>query len=144
MSKVIPSARHKARRLALQALYQWLMSGSNISEIESQFHTFNDMRKVDAQYFHELLHKIPQHLTEVDDYFKTYLDRDINRLNPIELTVLRIGSYELAKRTDVPYRIVLNESLRLTKAFGSEDGYKYVNGVLDKVAKQLRSKEMEQ
>lgn len=143
MSKVTPSARHKARRLALQALYQWQMSESDINEIEAQFNTFNDMTKVDVGYFHELLHSIPKHLTEVDDYFKPHLDRDINKLNPIELNVLRIGSYELAKRPDVAYRIVLDESLRLTKAFGSEDGFKYVNGVLDKVAKQLRADEMD-
>lgn len=144
MTKITPSARRKARRLALQALYQWQMSGSNISEIQAQFHTFNDMSKVDVHYFHELLQKIPQHLSDVDEYYTSFLDRPIEKLNPIELAVLRIGSYELVKRIDVPYRVVIDESLRLAKSFGSEEGHKYVNGVLDKVAKEYRNIELEQ
>lgn len=144
MTKITPSARRKARRMALQALYQWQMSGSDIAEIQAQFDTFNDMREVDAHYFHELLQKIPQHLDEVDDWFRPFLDRALDKLNPIELVVLRIGSYELVKRLDVPYRVVIDESLRLAKSFGSEEGHKYVNGVLDKVARQFRTVEIEQ
>lgn len=142
MTEITPSARRKARRLALQALYQWQLSDTDLSEIQAQFHTFNDMRKVDEKYFNELLHKIPGHLSEVDGAFKPFLDRRIEELNPIELAILRIGSYELKHRLDVPFKVVIDESLRLAKSFGSEDGYKYVNGVLDKVAAELRQVEM--
>lgn len=135
-------ARHRARRLGLQALYQWHISESNLKEIELEFHCYNNMKKVDTTYFHELLHRIPEKLSEVDGLFSAYLDRPIAELNPIELTVLRIASYELAFRLDVPYRVVLNEALELTKTFGAEEGYKYVNGVLDKVCRQLRGKEI--
>ena len=76
---------------------------------------------------------------EIDKQFEPYLDRKLNELNSIELIALRIGTYELLKRTDVPYKVAINEAVELSKIFGSEDGYKYVNGVLDKVAQQLRS-----
>jgi len=137
-------ARHRARRLALQALYQWLLSGNNLQDIEIESHRFNNMQKIDVSYFHELLYDIPKQLPQIDALFEPYLDRSIHELNPIELTVLRIASYELSFRPDIPYRVVLNEALELAKSFGAEEGYKYVNAVLDKVCRKLRVVEMKQ
>jgi len=136
------SGKRKARKLALQALYQWLMSGSELHEIEAQFRVINNMDKVDAEYFCRLLHGVPAHIDELEASISPFLDRDIGGLNPIELTVLRIGSFELAHSPEVPYKVVLDEAISLTKEFGSQDGYRYVNGVLNSLAKQVRSVEI--
>ncbi len=141
-SKPLPAARRKARRFSVQALYQWHMTGAPLNEIESQFRVDNDMRKTDVAYFHELLHEIPKCINELDDYFKPYLDRDISELDRVELAILRIGSYELSKRVDVPFKVVINEAIELAKYFGADESHKYVNGVLDKVAQKLRVVEL--
>ena len=137
-----PSERHKARKFATQALYQWQMTQHNLNEIETQFRVDNDMRKTDTQYFHELLHNIPGCVNELDSHFEPYLDRDKDELDRVELAILRIGSYELGKRLDIPYRVVINEGVELAKIFGATDSHKYVNGVLDKVAQKLRMMEI--
>lgn len=137
-----PSARRKARKFATQALYQWQMTQHNLNEIETQFRVDNDMRKTDTQYFHELLHEVPGAVNELDSYFEPYLDRDKDELDKVELAILRIGTYELAKRIDVPYRVVINEGVELAKIFGATDSHKYVNGILDKVAQKLRLMEI--
>lgn len=134
--------KRKARKLALQALYQWLMSGTELSEIEAQFRVANDMQTVDADYFCRLLHKIPAQLSPLEAAFIPFLDRPIHSLNPIELTVLRIGAFELLHCPEIPYRVVLDESISLTKSFGSQDGHKYVNGVLNNLAQQARTIEI--
>ncbi len=136
------SARRKAREYGVQALYQWQVGGDDLHVIQTQFHTHHNMGKVDVDYFHELLHQIPRQLDVIDQQFTGFLDRDINELNPVELAIIRIGTYELLKRPDVPYRVVIDEALGLAKRFGTEDGYKYVNGILDKVAKQCRADEI--
>lgn len=141
-SKMSPAARRKARYFALQALYQWQLSGNDLADIEVQYLTDNDMKRVDTPYFRELLHGVPQHLDTLDEKMADILDRPLKELDPIELAVLRIGIYELTYRPDVPYRVVINEALELAKLFGAEDGYKYVNGILDKVAQQLRKNEI--
>lgn len=130
--------RTRARRYALQALYQWDLSGSTLSEIEAQFREDEDFGNVDADYFHELLHEIPARLDEVDAAYAAYLDRPVKELDPVERALLRMASYELERHLEVPYRVVINEAVNLTKKFGAEQAYKYVNGVLDKVARQLR------
>jgi len=130
--------KRKARRLALQALYQWLMSGSDLVEIEAQFRASNNMEKVDVDYFCRLLHEIPSQLRVIEDSLTPFLDRPINGLNPIELTTLRIGAFELLNCPEMPYRVVLDESISLTKEFGSQDGHKFVNGVLNNLAKKVR------
>jgi len=134
--------KRKARKLALQALYQWLMSGTELSEIEAQFRVANDMQTVDTDYFCRLLHDIPAQLNLLEATFIPFLDRPIHSLNPIELTVLRIGTFELLHCPEIPYRVVLDESVSLTKAFGSQDGHKYVNGVLNNLAQQARATEI--
>ncbi len=136
-----PAARRKARRFALQALYQWQMTGENLNEIELQFRTANDLRKTDVDYFRELLHKIPAVVNELDELIEPFLDRNKNELDQVELAALRIGTYELAKRVDVPYRVAINEGIELAKYFGATESHKYVNGVLDKVAQKLRAAE---
>ena len=134
--------KRRARKLALQALYQWLMSGSELYEIEAQFRVANNMEKVDAEYFGRLLHGVPAHLMALEDALTPYLDRPINGLNPIELTALRIGAFELFNCPEIPYRVVLDESVSLTKEFGSQDGYRYVNGVLNNLARKTRAVEI--
>lgn len=142
MSKQKSISRHRARELALQAIYQWQIVQDSIINIELQFHEDNDMSGIDAEYFSELLHKIPAHLSIIDGTLEKVLDRPIQDLNPVELAVLRIGIYELQFRPDIPYKVVINEALQVTKTFGSADGFKYVNGVLDKIARELRPLEI--
>ncbi len=133
--------RTRARRLAMQALYQWDLSGANLSEIEVQFLEDEDFSRADKDYFHELLHEVPAKLDEVEQAFRPYLDRPLKEIDPVERAVLRMATYELMTRIDVPYRVIINESVNLTKKFGAEQAYKYVNGVLDKVARDLRGAE---
>ena len=134
--------KRRARKLALQALYQWLMSGSELCEIEAQFHVANDMEKVDTAYFCRLLHGVPKQLSALEDALSPLIDRPIQGLNPIELTVLRIGAFELFNCPEIPYRVVLDESITLTKQFGSQDGHRYVNGVLNNLARKTRAVEI--
>ncbi len=139
--KVSPAARKQARKLALQALYQWQIAGSSLVSIETEFREDNDMKKVDQDYFGELLHRIPAQISRLDDLVSPFLDRSLEELTPIELIILRIGAFELAERKDVPCRVIINEGVNLAKAFGATDGHKYVNGVLDKLARNLRDGE---
>lgn len=125
----------------MQALYQWDLSGSNLSEIEVQFLQDEDFSKADKDYFHELLHEIPARLDEVEQAFTSYLDRPLGEIDPVERAVLRMASYELLARIDVPYKVIINESVNLTKKFGAEQAYKYINGVLDQTARRLRAVE---
>lgn len=136
------SGKRKARKLALQALYQWLMSGCEVHEIEAQFRVIHNMNKVDVDYFCRLLHGVFAHADSLEASFAPFLDRDIGSLNPIELTVLRIGSFELFYCPEIPYKVVLDESISLAKEFGSQDGYRYVNGVLNGLARQVRAVEI--
>lgn len=141
MSDFKPAARHKARHMALQALYQWHVSKASANEIEAQFLVDQDMSKVDKAYFHELLHQVPERREELDATLTTYLDRPLKDLTPVELAILRLCTYELQHRIDVPYRVVINEGVNLAKAFGATEGHRYVNGVLDKVSRALRTAE---
>lgn len=141
-AKPTAAARRRARKFATQALYQWQMTGQPINTIETQFRADNDMTTTDTHYFSELLHEVPACVTELDEYFEKHLDRDKKDLDKVELAILRIGSYELAKRLDVPYRVVINEGVELAKIFGATDSHKYINGLLDKVAQRLRMAEM--
>ena len=136
------AGRHKARAAALQALYQWLIAEDNLHTIESEFLTHSSAKKMDQTYFKELLHHIPAHLHEIEKTFVPYLDRPLTELDPVELTILRISVYELLHRADIPFKVIINEALELTKTFGSVEGYKFVNGVLDKVARVLRKTEI--
>lgn len=134
--------RHNARHYALQAMYQWQMTDASLSDIESEFLQMHVEKKIDLEYFKELIHGIPQHQEEIDNIIKPFLTRSMRDIDPVELAVLRLATYELTKRQDVPYRVIINEALELTKKFGSVEGYKFVNGVLDKIAKQNRAVEI--
>ncbi len=134
--------RQKARSLALQALYSWQMAGQPLNEIEAQFRVDNDFSDVDGAYFHEILHGVPRLKGELDEAFGPCLDRPLAELDPVELAILRLSTYELRNRIDVPYRVVINEGIELAKVYGATDGHKFVNGVLDKLAPRLRSAEV--
>ena len=125
----------------MQALYQWDLSQATLSEIEVQFLEDEDFSKADKDYFHELLHEVPARLDEVEQAFTAYLDRPLSEIDPVERAVLRMASYELMARIDVPYRVIINESVNLAKKFGAEQAYKYINGVLDQTARRLRAVE---
>lgn len=137
-----PSARRRARQLALQALYQWQMSQSSLTDIEMQFRSDNDMSKVDDGYFHALLHGVPRQASHLDETMAPLLDRSLEQLDPVELAALRIGCYELMNRPDVPYRVIINEAIELVKRFGAQDSHRYINGILDKLAPRVRPDEV--
>ena len=139
-----PSTRKKARRYAIQGIYQWHMSGAAIQEIELQFLETINQNKVDIEYFREILVNTLAQVSELDELLKPFLERDFDEVNPVELAVLRLASYELKARMDIPYKVVINEALELSKTFGVTDGHKFVNGILDKLAKQLRPLEVKQ
>jgi N utilization substance protein B len=140
MHKKSPTPRRLARRLALQAIYQWQLSGDSTVDIENQFIDSQSFDNVDAPYFLDLLHQIPKCVELLDQQMSTILDRRITELNPIELAILRIGVYEIVYCPSVPYKVIIDEALRLAKTFGAAEGFKYVNAVLDKIAKNLRIK----
>jgi N utilization substance protein B len=135
-------ARSLARKRAVQALYMWEMTNINLSDIDQQFLLEHDMSKVDMKYFQELLHQIPAHVDVIDDHIHALLDRPIDEVDPVERAVMRLGVYELQYRPDIPYKVVINEAVEIAKTFGAEEGYKYVNSILDGVAKKLRAAEV--
>ncbi len=141
MSEIKPSARRKARRFAMQGLYQWQMTGTSIRDIESQFLEENDMKKVDMTFFRELMSGVVKQVDELDQAYESFLDRKGSDLDPVTQAILRLSSFELKDRIDIPYKIAINEGIELAKDFGSEDSHRYVNGVLDKLAKVLREAE---
>ena len=136
------ATRRVARSLVMQALYQWHIAGQSLNEIEAQFRVDNDFSGVDGAYFHEILHGVPRLKTELDALIVPCLDRPLEDLDPVELAILRLSTYELQQRVDVPYRVVINEGIELAKVFGATDGHKFVNGVLDKLAPSLRAAEV--
>lgn len=142
-SSINPVARRNARRYALQAMYQWQIAGTSITQIENEFLHYHIDKNLDMDYFKELIHGIPKHQPELDKEMQPYLERLLKDVDPIELAVLRLAIYELIKRPDVPYRVVINEALELTKKFGSVEGYKFVNGILDRIARKIRRVEIQ-
>lgn len=138
-----PAARRKARRFAMQALYTWMISGEPPYEIEAYYRSENDLRKTDVAYFHDAFVSVIGRAAELDETFAPLLDRPLKDIDPIELSILRIGSWEFQHRHDVPAKVVVNEGIELAKEFGAtDDSYKFVNGVLDKLARRLRSSEI--
>ncbi|GMQ92161.1 MAG: transcription antitermination factor NusB [Gammaproteobacteria bacterium] len=134
--------RHKARQAAVQALYQWQLTEQDPDQIEDHFILDHDVNDVDLEYFHNLIREIPLRLHELDDHIIPFLDRTIDDLDPVERAILRIGAYELEFHPEVPYKVVINEAVELAKTFGAEDGYKYINAVLDRTAEELRNSEV--
>lgn len=137
-----PSARTKARELAVQAIYSWQMTNNPVEQIELSIATSNNMEKVDSSYFCELLRAVAKDTANLDAKIKPYLGRLPEELDPVEQAILRLATYELIGRIDVPYKVVINEAIELAKVFGAEESHKFVNGVLDKAIKTLRKDEL--
>lgn len=140
----IPLAwRKRARELLVQALYQWQLSGTEVALIEAEFRADNG-NKTDWDYFHHALSHITAHADELQALFRPLLDRSVGQLDPIEAGILYLGLFELTQRIDVPYRVVINEGVELARKYGATESHKYINGVLDKAARQLRTVELGQ
>jgi N utilization substance protein B len=135
-------ARTNARKTAVQALYQWQMTGQSLVEIERQFVEEERLKDVQKSYFTELFHGVPKNLSDIDEALNEFVDRPVDMVDPVERAILRIGAYELLHRLDMPYRVILNEAINLAKYFGADGSHKYVNGILDKIAQKNRAVEI--
>ncbi|MFZ6755661.1 transcription antitermination factor NusB [Undibacterium sp. Ji50W] len=136
------SPRHRAREFALQGLYQWLLNNEDSGSIEAHIREAHGFDKADREHFDSLLHGAIKQSIALREEIAPLIDRSIAELSPIEHAALLIGTYELKNHIEIPYRVVINEAVELTKSFGGLDGHKYVNGVLDKVAAKLRATEV--
>lgn len=139
------SARRRARELVLQGLYSWFIAsdGAEIGLIEANLREMEDYDKADQMLMERLLHGVINERSVLQGDIEPYLDRPVKELSPVEYSVLMIAAYELKNSLDVPYRVVINEAVEMTKEFGGTDGFKFVNGVLDKLAAELRSVEVQ-
>ena len=135
------TSRRRAREFVLQGLYQWQLSGSDAATIERQLAEAKGFEKIDVDYFRTLLKGTVNAAPELENVISPCLDRAYSRLSPVERSILLLGAYELAHRLEVPYRAVIDEAVELAKSYGGTDGYKFVNGVLDKLAGRLRPAE---
>ncbi|MGO4380783.1 transcription antitermination factor NusB [Pseudoduganella sp. RAF53_2] len=134
--------RHRAREFALQGLYQWLLNNEESTKVVQNIRAAHGFDKADGEYFSDLLRGTIAQSVELRESFAPLVDRGVAELSPIEHAVLLLGAYELKNQLEIPYRVVINEAVELTKSFGGIDGHKYVNGVLDKLAAQLRADEV--
>ena len=137
------STRRRAREVALQGLYEWLLSGADAKLIDAHMREQDDFAKCDAAHFDALLHGCIGEAVDIDALLAKHVDRKTTLLSPIEHGVLMIGVYELKHCISIPYKVAINEAVELAKSFGGTDGHKYVNGVLDKAAAELRAVEVE-
>ncbi len=136
-------ARHNARKHLVQALYQWQLTHQQIGESEQQFLEQFFSSRVDLAYFQSLLYSIAEKVSTIDATFSPHLSRALEEIDAIELAVLRLATFELLFRLDIPYQVVINEALKLTKTFGTQEGFRFVNGVLDKAARATRPLEFQ-
>lgn len=134
--------RERARRYAMQALYGWLIANSDIQDVEKFYRADRNPKNYDVDYFVRLIHAIPSEIDVIDADLTPFLDRPFASLDPIELTILRIATYEFKHSFDVPFRVIIHEAIELAQTFGSDDSYKFVNSVLDKMAKSMRASEI--
>lgn len=135
-------AKSNARKCAVQALYQWQMTGKNLNSIEMDFLEEERLKGAQKSYFKEIFHGVPKQLDVIDAALAEFVDRDVEKIDPVERAVLRLGVYELINHLDTPYRVVINEGVNLAKEFGADGSHKYINGILDKVAQKQRSVEI--
>ena len=135
------SPRHRSRELALQGIYQWRITSGEYGQIEKQIHAEKNLGRYDKELFSRLLRGALGRHRELEMLLAPHLDRPLAELSPVEFSVLLLGAYELSQHLDVPYKVVINEAVELAKTFGGTDGHKFVNGVLDKLAPQLRAVE---
>ena len=140
--KSVAKARGKARRLAMQAIYQWQMTGDSITDIKQQFVDENTMTSsstsIDGEYFSQLVSGVASSISELDPFLEKNMTRSIESVDPVERAILRLATFEFVNRLDVPYRVVLNEAVNITKEFCAEKSHTFVNAVLDKVAQEIR------
>lgn len=141
MKKPTPASRSKARRFTLQALYQMQLNGGSAVDVYAQFALEHDMKKVDTQYFRDLLLGIDANRAALRELIAAKLERELSELDPIETAALLIGAFELGHRIELPYRIAINEGVELAKQFGGSESHKLVNSVLDALARELREPE---
>jgi N utilization substance protein B len=137
------SARRRSRESAMQGLYQWLIAGTEAAVIDAHMREQDGFGKADSAHFDALLHGCIREAADLDSVLAQHVDRKTTELSPIEHAVLLIGAYELKHCLDVPYKVAINEAVELAKSFGGTDGHRYVNGVLDKAAADLRPVEVQ-
>jgi N utilization substance protein B len=135
------SPRHRARELALQGIYQWRITSGDEAKIEKQIHAEKNLGRYDKELFSKLLRGALGRHADLEALIAPHLDRPMDELSPVEFAVLLLGTFELSAHLEVPYRVIINEAVELAKTFGGTDGHKFVNGVLDKLAPQLRKLE---
>lgn len=135
------SPRHRARELAMQGIYQWRVTAGEVAKIEKQIQSEKNIGRFDNELFSKLLRGVLGHHADLDALVSPHLDRPLDELSPVEYAVLMLGAFELSQHLEVPYKVVINEAVELAKTFGGIDGHKFVNGVLDKLAPQLRAVE---
>jgi len=133
------SARRRSREFALQGLYSWLLSGCGDQDLAGQFADARGFDKCDKAFFLSLLRGTTESAAELEALLQPLLDRKLQALSPVERAILLLAAWELKSSDDVPYRVVINEAVELAKTYGGTDGHKYVNGVLDKLARSLRA-----
>lgn len=138
MTKIKPAARRKSRKLALQAIYSWQVSGNPMGDIEQQMLLESNVSKVDVEYFKDLIQGVASQTDKLDDIIRPHLDRPFKDIDMVEKAVCRLGAYELKFRLDVPVKVAINEAIELAKIYGAEDSHKFVNGVLDKALKFIK------
>jgi transcription antitermination protein NusB len=137
------SARRKSREFALQGLYEWLLGGADAGVVDAHVREQDGFDKCDLAYFDLLLHGVIREAPAIDAHIAAHIDRKAELLSPVEHAALMIGTFELMRCIEVPYKVAINEAVELAKSFGGTDGHKYVNGVLDKTAAELRKTEVE-
>ncbi|KAF3977260.1 MAG: transcription antitermination factor NusB [Methylococcales symbiont of Iophon sp. n. MRB-2018] len=136
------SAKTKARECAVQALYQWQVSGESLARIEMNFLEEERLKGAQKKYFSELFHGIPQQLDTIDKALAEFVDRPVEKIDPVERAILRIGVYEFINRLNTPYKVIINEGVNLAKCFGAEGSHKYINSILDHISKKTRALEI--
>ena len=130
--------RRRARRAALQAIYQWQMTAEALDTIAAQFRDDKSWKRIDEELFSALLYGVPANVTVLDGHLQPILDRPVAQLDTIERGILRMGAFELTHRKDIPWRVVINEYVDLAREFGAEQSHKYDNGILDNLARRTR------
>ena len=142
MQRFSKNARIRARRSVIQAYYQWLLNQEPMEDIINEFKAERtELKKADVDYFEKLLLGMVSNRGEIDSRLKPVIDRSQDELDPVEYAILHLGTYELLFQNEIPSRVIVNEAVELAKLFGAEDSYKYINGVVDKLAHLIRKSE---
>jgi N utilization substance protein B len=138
MAASASNPRSRARRAAMQAIYQWQMTAQALETIAAQFREDKSWRRIDEELFSAHLYGVATNVTTLDAHLQPILDRPVAQLDAVERAILRMGAFELTHRQDIPWRVVINEHVELAREFGAEQSHKYINGILDKLARRTR------